>query len=148
MARKPTKLTTPADENLLSPETKQALQAKARERVAKERRDRAEDAYLEHAVEAERRANDPVYEIKRIRIDLAGHADRIRLDDVIFLHGFDYDVTLPVYATLKDIMARTWEHEDEVGGVNRDQYRRPRSTILRPGMENMTVTTGRLLGGL
>lgn len=137
------------DETLLSAEDKANLRQRARDKVMKERKQRAEDAFLAAAVEEERHANDPEYEQKRITLNLAGHSDRIMLDGTVFFHGMTYNVPFPVYQSLKEVQARGWDHEDEVGGVNRDLYRKPRSPVtLRPGMENMAVTTSRLMGGI
>lgn len=69
-------------------------------------------------------------EIRTIVIDVAGHADRITLDSTVYYQGFTYDVDRPVFDTLNEIMARTWIHEDEIGGANRDAYRKPRGNRI------------------
>jgi hypothetical protein len=34
---------------------------------------------------------------------------------------------------LNDIMGRTWDHEESVGGANSNEYRRPRETRMLGG---------------
>jgi len=66
----------------------------------------------------------------QVTIDLAGHSSKIVLDGREYHQGFSYVVPKPVYETLADIMQRTWQHEGTVGGANRDEYRKPRHTVV------------------
>lgn len=128
------------DPNSLSEDVKAALRAKAREKVAQERQDAAMDAFLKIEIEKARRSHSPDEEMKYITLDMAGHSDRIMVDGVIYFHGQTYEVPKRLYDVLQDIVSRGWEHENEVGGANRDFYRQPRSTALRPGMENVATS--------
>jgi len=65
----------------------------------------------------------------QVTIDLAGHSNKIMLDGREYHQGFSYVVPAPVYQTIADIMQRTWQHEEDVGGANRDEYRKPRQTV-------------------
>lgn len=128
------------DPTLLSDEEKTLLRAKALERVAKERKEQAMDAFLAAEIEQARRAHLPGEEMKYISLDMAGHSDRIMIDGVVYFHGQTYEVPKRLYDVLAEVVSRGWEHEDEIGGANRDSYRKPRSTALRPGMMGMSAT--------
>lgn len=133
------------DPTLLSEEVKQQLRIKARERVNQERQEAAMDAFLAKEVALARHAHMPQEELKYISLDMAGHADRIMLDGVIYFHGQTYEVPKRIYDVLREVVGRGWDHEDEIGGANRDLYRRPRSTALLPGME--TVAASQIFAG-
>lgn len=128
------------DPTLLSDAEKAALRERALERVAKERKEHAMDAFLEQEIAQARKAHLPAQEIKYISLDMAGHADRIMIDGVVYFHGQTYEVPKCLYDVLAEVVARGWEHEDEIGGANRNSYRKPRSTALRPGMVGMSAT--------
>jgi hypothetical protein len=128
------------DPSILTAEEKAALRAKALERVAKEHKDAVMDAYLADEIKKARRAHQPSEELKYITLDMAGHAQYISLDGMSYWHGQTYEVPKRVYDTLAEIVSRGWDHEDEIGGANRDQYRRPRHVTLRPGMEHASST--------
>lgn len=132
------------DPTLLTAAEKAALREKALERVNKERKEAAMDAFLAQEIDLARRGHMPAEEMKYITLDMAGHSDRIMLDGVIYFHGQTYEVPKRVYDVLAETIGRGWEHEDEVGGANREQYRRPRSTTLRPGMEGLAAS--RIMG--
>jgi hypothetical protein len=135
---------TVIDPTLLSEADKAALRAKARERVDKERRDAAMDAFLGSEVELARRAHIPNQEMKYITLDLAGHSLFIMLDGTVYFHGETYEVPKMVYDTMAEIVSRGWEHESEIGGANRELYRKPRNARIGHGMENLT--TAQLMG--
>lgn len=131
---------------LLSPEDKQAIAKRAESVVAKEAKQAAEDAYFEAELERQRKAMAPVdAQDREIVIDLAPHSDRIMVDGVIFFHGQRYSVSAQLYPTLKEIMARGWEHEQEVGGANRDAYRPLSGAVLGP---RGVTTRSALRGGM
>lgn len=133
------------DPSLLSDEEKKELRVAAKKRIGEERKAAAQDAYLEQVLDEERRAGIPNEEERYITLDMAGHSDRIMLDGVVYFHGQTYLVRKSTYDVMAETVARGWDHEDEIGGANRDQYRRPRNTVLRPGQER--VTTSQLLRG-
>lgn len=124
--------------NLIDPasideDVKAQLRAKARAAVAQEQREKTEEALYAQFLEEERRALDPKHETKYIVLDLAGHSDRIMLDGTVYFHGVRYGVPLPVFAVLKEVVQRGWDHEEEVGGANRNAYQKPRDTHVSRG---------------
>jgi hypothetical protein len=131
MAKKPT---TPSistvNAALLSDEDKQKLREKAKQRVETKRRETAEDAFLAEAIRQEELSDKPQDQLEYILIDMAGHAPHIMLDGVQFFHGETYEVTRAQADTMREIIARGWAHEEEIGGANRDLYRKPRNTTL------------------
>ena len=129
------------DPTLLSDAEKTALRTKALERVNQERKDAAMDAFLADEVSKARRAHLPEEEMKYISLDMAGHSDRIMIDGTVYFHGQTYEVPKRLYDVLREVVGRGWEHEDEIGGANRDVYRRPRATALQPGMAGLSAST-------
>lgn len=126
---------TPAnipDLSLLSQEEQNELRKIAEKEVLDERKKAARDAAIEAFKEQARIEADPEEELFEYQLDLAGHADRIMLDGKIFLHGNTYSFTRKELETVHDIVAQTWKHEDEIGGANRDYYRRPRHVRVGP----------------
>lgn len=121
------------DPTALSEETKAVLRAKARAAVQAEVEAASADALYQQFLEEERRARDPQEQIKYITLDMAGHADRIMVDGTIFFHGVTYAVPKSKYDSLRDIVARGWEHESEVGFANRGRNTAPR-------VQNMLVS--------
>jgi hypothetical protein len=122
------------DPTTLDDETKSVLRAKARATIAKEVEEKTADALYQDYLEEERRALNPQEEIKWITLDLAGHSDRITLDGTIFFHGMTRPVRKAVYDSLRDIVARGWEHESEIGFANRGRNisMRPQNRVLSP----------------
>jgi hypothetical protein len=62
--------------------------------------------------------------------DLPGHAEYIRIDNRRYYHAYTYTVPASVADTLMYMMDQAWRHEEEVGGANKDAYRKPRRTGL------------------
>jgi hypothetical protein len=107
---------------------REQIRQKAREHVAKKRRDKAEAEFLAKSIAEEERENavDVNETYEDIQIDLAPFvasekfsASFISLDGVMFYHGLIYPVRYGVAQTLRDIMARGWEHEREIHGQRR-----------------------------
>lgn len=69
------------------------------------------------------------------RIDLApcGGVD-IRLSGETFFHGEVYKVTVHQLRTLREIVNRTWGHEQQIAGSNENFYRKETSRTLSGGM--------------
>lgn len=111
-------------------EEKAALRERARAAVAKEQQEKTADVLYLKYLDEERRALDPKQEMKIISLDMAGHSDRIALDGVVFFHGITYEVPRTVYESLREVVANGWRHEEEIGGSNRDQYRKPKHETL------------------
>jgi hypothetical protein len=123
---------------------KEEIRKTALETVEKERHARAEEACMVVAMDEARKSLLPEAEMTDIFIDLPGHAARILIDGVEYLHGFTYPVTIAQAATMTDIMQRAWDHEDEVGGANRNFYRKPRHQTLT--RQHRNVSTRQLAG--
>lgn len=118
----------------LSPEDRAQIKAKAREHVAKKKRDAAEAKLLAEEIRNEELAQRVREPIERIVIDLAPFASYIALDGVFYWHGIDYNLPYSVARTIEDISARTWEHQNEIGGRRRkgDLNRRPQNRRISP----------------
>lgn len=114
--------------DMLSDELKAQLRVKAKERVEKARTEAAEDAYLKEVIRQEELADKPEEQIEYVFLDLAGHTEYIMLDGVRFFHGQTYEVTKSVADSMREVVARGWDHEDEVGMANRGTYRKPMNT--------------------
>lgn len=133
------------DFSALSPEDKADLQAEAQRAVEEEALEAQRKAFLAQSMEVERRKrklviDDPEDAIVPVLIDVAGYSDRIVVDGVIYMHGRIYEVPLRKKRVIDEIMGRTMKHEADVGGANRDSYRRPANVTLRPGMEGITTS--------
>ena len=68
------------------------------------------------------------------KIDLppSGGID-IRINGVAYYHGEQYKVGTDVLRTLKDIVHRSWAHEQSIHGTNENFYRQPKNQVLRGG---------------
>lgn len=119
--------------------TKDALRERARKAVAEEQQQKTADALYLQYLDEERKALDPVYEMKYIQLDMAGHSDRIMLDGTIFFHGITYEVPMPVYLSLREVVQNGWKHEREISGSpNARSYNRPRDThISQSGVRHL-----------
>lgn len=113
---------------------KAELSAQARATVAEELRSARKKQFLKEQINKHRQLAKPGQRIVGITLDLPGHADRIILDGKSFFHGTTYRVPENVYQTMIDIQSRAWEHENEIGGANRDLYkgRAPVNPIVTP----------------
>jgi len=129
----------------LTEDEKEEIRQRAFEQVEKERKARAEEAFMQQALDDARRADEPTLQMEDIFIDLPGHAVRILIDGIEYLHGFIYNVNAHQAATMRDIMQRCWNHENEVGGANREWYRRPRNTTLN--RSHQSLSSRQILGG-
>jgi hypothetical protein len=121
-------------DELLSAEDKAQILEKAREHVAKQRKEKAEEAFLAKAIREEERSYNPVDKYEDVLIDLAPFAPYISLDGVMYFHGLTYSVTYGVARTIDDISGRTWEHQNEIDGHRRkgDLNRRPLNRRISP----------------
>ncbi len=129
----------------LSDDEKERIVAKARRHVEDERKAQAEESFLDAAIAHERRRHKPDEQYEDVLIDLPGHAVRLLIDGVEYIHAFTYRVTTMQARSMREQMQRCWDHEDEIGGANRNFYRRPRE--IRLGPNSLNVANSRLLGG-
>ena len=136
------------DAAILDDETRAAIKAKAREHVDKKRRDEAEAKLLAIEIRKAEVEDRPTEQDEDVLIDIPPFvaAERlggacITLDGRMFFHGVTYTVAYSVARTLEDVMARSWEHEREIGGKRRkaDINRRPLMRTIQPGMENAAI---------
>lgn len=119
----------------LTAEEKANIEAEVRLQVAEELRAQRKKQFKKEMLAQYRSLTKPGEEIVPVCLDLPGHANDVRLDGKVFFHGVTYRVTVNVYRTLIDIQARAWEHENEIGGANRDLYRgrKPVERVVTPG---------------
>ena len=118
-----------ADE-ILTPDEKATIRAKAVEHVAKTKKESTEDALLHAYIKEEERKDKPEEEIVDIILDLPDHAPFIRLDNRVWFHGVVYEVEMSVYVTMMDIQGRRWEQEQQTQG--RARFNRPRQMKISP----------------
>lgn len=122
------------DFDILSPDKKAELSAKAKTKV--EARDvlDAEEAFLKAEMERIEREKHPEIfpEMREIRLDLALFADRVTLDGKVYYAGELYTVPKPVYDVLKELERSTYRHDAEIksGNTNDAFYRKERNTHL------------------
>ena len=140
----PRDLAADADFTALTDEDKQRILAKAREKVEEERTLEQEARLLEAAIRYERRRHIPNEQLQDILIDLPGHAPRLLIDGVEYSHGFTYRVPLSQARSMWEQMQRCWSHEHEIGGANRNFYKRPHNLSIGP--QHTNVPANRLLG--
>ena len=122
----------------LSEEEKEIITKQARAKVAEQLKEAKRKQFLNSEIARLKRKSKPGQEEVRCTVDLPGHSDRIVLDGTHYFHGVTYNFTRDQYNTVRDICARAWEHEHEIGGANRDVYRAPMNAIITPN----AMTTG------
>ena len=134
------------DAALLDDETRAAIKAKAREHVDKKRRDEAEAKLLALEIRKAEIEDRPTEQDEDVLIDIPPFvaAEKlggscITIDGKMFFHGVTYTVPYSVARVIDDVMARSWEHEREIGGKRRkaDTNRRPMHRAIRPGDEGV-----------
>jgi hypothetical protein len=118
--------------DLLTDEELAQLRKDAANLVRVEEQDKLKKKKLEQFMKEARAEYAPEEELRRILIDLPGHSSLIRINETEYHHNHVYDVSLSLYRCLNEILYRAWQHEDVVGGVNRDKYIKP--------ARNMTLT--------
>lgn len=132
---RPPKDTKPfADFSLLTSEEQQKLREDAAEQARAEAAEAARKAFIAHALEEERaklHLTEAPEELVPVTIDLPGFADRITLDNHVLKQGQTVTVPLSQYRVIKEIMQKAWDHEEEIGGANRNFYRKPQHKALR-----------------
>lgn len=125
---------------LLNDEDIKALKEKAAKEVREDYKDVQRSQMYKRLLMEERGRYDPEETLQECVIDLPGHSNRIVINGAEYFHGGKYTVSLSLYRSFLDIMARAWEHEESVGNANRREYQKPRNTILGPaGVSNSPV---------
>lgn len=126
--------TQPEDE--LLPSEIAALEAEVNKEVEKEIKAKAKEALREKLRTKARQARGVEEPMEQVTIDLADYADRITLDNVVFMHDRTYTVRASVAATLRDVMQRTWGHKSVTEGKSENFYRKSRAPRVIPVGEN------------
>lgn len=106
-------------------EARQELEAE-QEALAKESLKRQIKTRLRRELMAQAGMKDGE-ELVPITIDLAPHADKIRIDGVDYYQGATYNVAPQAVPTFNEIMYRTWWHEEDISDRRgrHNAYRQP-----------------------
>jgi hypothetical protein len=123
-------------EVILTEEEKREIEEEVRAKLAVEKKSQLKRAYLNKMMRQLSGQVDVQHELdeeaeEECLIDLPGHADRIIIDGVHYMHGNIYRFNLHKLRTVKDIMYNAWRHENEIGGAYRD-FRKPLNAVLSP----------------
>ena len=129
------------DISIVKPERIEALRAKAKAQVEKEKQLAAEAQLLEQFEKEERQAGGLDEEKVEISIDLAPYADRIMLDGVVYFQGRTYTVRSSVAEVMREMTQASWKHQSIVDGKPEDFYRKGRGQGVTPA----GVTTSNIL---
>lgn len=84
-----------------------------------------------------RPVREPVFEEVEVptyfyRIDLPPSGGTgIKINGEEFMHGQTYTFDLDLLRAIKDIVHRSWAHEQQIKGSNENFYRKPSHTVLR-----------------
>jgi hypothetical protein len=131
-----------------------AIREKAKLQIRNELKDKAEAALLAEFLDEERSRVDPTQVLLPIYLELAGHESHLLVDGFMYHHQHLYHVTPTVFATLAEMMARGWAHEEETE-VRDTQTRRRHRAPGHVGVNNFTdhrqprdlrVSSGQLQG--
>jgi hypothetical protein len=123
---------------LLSAEEVEAIRVSARSKIAADLKKAASKELEARFLKEERHRADPNEELIPLTIDLPGFADRVTIDGTVYMQGVTYRFPKRQYDSVRDQIAQSWRHEAQTGGANRDAYRQPRNTVMRPGFEGLT----------
>jgi hypothetical protein len=66
----------------------------------------------------------------KINLPPSGGID-IKINGTSFYHDQQYEIGLDTLRSLKDVVARCWQHEQSIHGSNENFYRRPTERVLR-----------------
>lgn len=140
-------------DDILTNEEIEAIKAKAREQVAKERRQKRARLLMDLATDEARRElglvpvdeafEREMAELGDIRINLPRlrlangrecPPDPIIIDQRVFVHGRTYqNITLAQRLYLADLMGKAWMHVAQVDGRSRTYYNEQLGTMVYPG---------------
>lgn len=68
------------------------------------------------------------------RIDLAPcGGTEVKINGVPYYHGSTYEFETDLLRSIKEIVARTWDHENNIMGANENVYKVAQDRILRGG---------------
>ncbi len=129
---------------LLSEEDKADIKDRARKHVLELKKKAATEQEFDRQVKLANTEWDPREQLVDILIDLPQFTPFIRLDNTVYFHGLLYEVPNKVAITMRDQMARSWEHQNEIMGHSRsgDHARVPQNRIINDrNPEGTSVTT-------
>lgn len=128
-----------ADDTVLTEEEMERIRRKARSEVEAELKQRAsaqkqdliQEAADRELQEMRREAGLTDYrdDLLSITIDVAPYSDGLVIDNRKYQQGYTYQVTRRQYESMREQMARSWDHEDQTGYPNKKFYRRPADTM-------------------
>jgi len=130
-----------AQSELLSPEEKEAAREKARDQVAKSRKDKALEAYLAAAIREEEREYEPQEQMEDFTVDLAEYAPYIAINNVMYFHGVTYEVPYSQARSMAELQQWTWRHEREWREGKSHLGLKPRLMQISPSNPNGVTTT-------
>lgn len=132
----PTDAEIDVSSDVLTPEEIEATRQDARKRVALERKKAAKAQILEAEMDRLRAeagmttGNRLADDLVDITIDLPEFCPYISINfNQRFYHGLTYKVPRHQFETLREIAARTWNHQREIDGKSRTTYRERGITI-------------------
>jgi len=67
-----------------------------------------------------------------LTLDMYEGADRLFIDGKYYMNGATYTVGKRLYDTMRDMIARGWEHQREIEGKDRNAYRKQANIIISP----------------
>jgi hypothetical protein len=120
----------PKDIELLSKAERDELLKDAAQHVLAERRRVAKEAFLKDAIANERRKLMPEEELVTFHINLAEFCPYLMVDGRIYYHGQTVTVPKAKADSMRDTIARGWEHQGEIEGKSRKTYRKQMEPVL------------------
>jgi hypothetical protein len=109
------------------------LKAEADKKILEDRKKAARIAALAEFEKEAKAEVDPAEEIVDYVIDLAGYADKVMIDGVVYWHGKLYKLPRKKYESIREIVQASWRHERAIGGANANAYRQPSLPVLSGG---------------
>ena len=133
--RKPLNLKPMADdeiESLLTPDERAQIELEAEADALEAKKAQAREQYRQKLREDRQRAAGLLEPQVMVTIDCAPYADRITIDNRVFLQGQRYTVPQSQFAVIAETMQRTWEHQAEIDGKDENFYRKARNPRVVP----------------
>ena len=134
MAKLSPRKSGPVDTSKLAPEDILAVKAKAKKEFEEKQKADSMAALLEEEKERLARAADPDEELIFIQVSLPDYAADIRIDGLIYPHGWHGSVARTRVLSMQDAIARAWDHEHDTQG-KRFPNRRPLRELTLSGMD-------------
>ena len=116
--------------------------AKAKKAISDERKKQALEALIAQETNRLRMEEgfsedaSPGGELVNVTVNLAKYADRITLDNRIFMHGRTYPVPRRVAESIRDICSQTWRHDHSVKNQPMSEF------YANPHMTEFSMVSG------